>query len=131
MSETGIGRRNIGAMQTIKNVPEDDMKKQFGFSMKVAQINTGRVQSPEELADRFEQLFNLAYEEGVLPRYEHLVLVSGLPKSTFYDYGNENYEHTPNPRFSETIKKAKSVISASEARFSLYRQNSSSSLYIS
>lgn len=91
------------------------LKNNFGFSMKVAKINTGRVQSPEELQDRFNQLFELAYEEGVLPRYEHLVLVSGLPKSTFYDYGNENYEHSPNPLYSETIKKAKAVISASES----------------
>ena len=97
------------------NIPVDDAKKQFGFAMEMAKINTGRVKSPEELAERFDQLFELAFQNGILPRYEHLVLVSGLPKSTYYDYGNENYEHSPNPQFSEVVKKAKAVISAAEA----------------
>lgn len=110
-----MGRRNIGAMQNIDNLPKDDVKKQFGFALQIAKINTGRVKSPQELAQRFEQLFEVAFEQGVLPRYEHLVLVSGLPKSTFYDYGNENYQYCQDPLYSETIKKAKSVISAAEA----------------
>lgn len=126
-----MGRRNIGAMQNRDNIPKDDVKKQLGFALKIAAINTGRVQSPDELADRFEQLFDLSYQEGVLPRYEHLVLVSGLPKSTFFDYGNENYQYTPNPQYSVVIKKAKALISASEARISCNRQDSSSSLHIS
>lgn len=110
-----MGRRNIGAMQNRDNVPKDDVKKQFGFALKVAAINTGRVKSPEELSDRFQKLFDLSFQEGVLPRYEHLVLVSGLPKSTFYDYGNENYQYSPDPLYSDVIKRAKSIISASEA----------------
>lgn len=126
-----MGRRNIGAMQNRDNIPKDDVKKQLGFSLKIAAINTGRVQSPDELADRFDQLFNLSYQDGILPRYEHLVLVSGLPKSTFFDYGNENYQHTPNPQYSVVIKKAKALISASEARISCDRQDSSTSLHIS
>lgn len=125
-----MGRRNIGAMQNRGNIPKDDTKKQFGFAMKVAAINTGRVKTPEELATRFEELFNLSFEEGILPRYEHLVLVSGLPKSTFYDYGNEDYKYSPNPLFSETIKKAKAVISAAEARTCVYGQDTSSGLHI-
>lgn len=126
-----MGRRNIGAMQNRDNIPKDDVKKQLGFALKIAAINTGRVQSPDELADRFDQLFNLSYQDGILPRYEHLVLVSGLPKSTFFDYGNENYQHTPNPQYSVVIKKAKALISASEARISCNRQDSSTSLHIS
>lgn len=126
-----MGRRNIGAMQNRDNIPKDDVKKQLGFSLKIAAINTGRVQSPDELADRFDQLFNLSYQDGILPRYEHLVLVSGLPKSTFFDYGNENYQHTPNPQYSVVIKKAKALISASEARISCNRKDSSTSLHIS
>ena len=110
-----MGRRNIGAMQNRDNLPRDDVKKQLGFALKIAAINTGRVKSPDELADRFKQLFDLSFEEGILPRYEHLVLVSGLPKSTFYDYGNENYQYVPDPRYSEVIKGAKALISASEA----------------
>lgn len=110
-----MGRRNIGAMQNRDNIPKDDVKKALGFSMKVAKLCPDRVQSPEELADRFDALFEMAYQEGVLPRYEHLVLVSGLPKSTFYDYGSEtstsNIAHT----YLDIIKRAKSLISASEA----------------
>lgn len=110
-----MGRRNIGAMQNRDNIPKDDVKKALGFSMKVAKLCPDRVQSPQELADRFDALFEMAYQEGVLPRYEHLVLVSGLPKSTFYDYGSEtstsNIAHT----YLDIIKRAKSLISASEA----------------
>lgn len=114
-NEFKMGRRNIGAMQTYNDVPKDDVRKNFDFTLAVAEINTGRVQSPEELADRFEKLFDIAAEQGMLPRYEHLALISGLPKSTFYDYGNEKYEHTPNPKYSEIIKKAKLVIASMEA----------------
>lgn len=125
-----MGRRNIGKMQDRGNPPPNDVKQQFDFAIAVARINTGRVQSPEELEDRFNQLFDIAHEKGIIPTYEHLVLVSGLPKSTYYDYGNENYEHTPNPKFSDTIKKAKSIISACEARFSQIWQDTSASLYL-
>lgn len=115
MSELKMGRRNIGAMQNRDNIPKDDVRKSLGFSMKVAKLCPDRVKSPDELAERFDKLFELAFKEGVLPRYEHLVLASGLPKSTFYDYGNENYQSTPNPKFAEIIKRAKSLISSSEA----------------
>lgn len=97
------------------NVPKDDAKKALGFAMKVAKLCPDRVKSPEELAQRFDELFQMAYEEGVLPRYEHLVLVSGLPKTTFFDYGNENSPYSPAKVYSNIIKRAKSVISASEA----------------
>lgn len=110
-----MGRRNIGAMQNRDNVPKDDVKKALGFSMKVAKLCPDRVQSPEELADRFDALFEMAYKEGVLPRYEHLVLVSGLPKSTFYDYGSETSTSNVAHTYLDIIKRAKSLISASEA----------------
>lgn len=110
-----MGRRNIGAMQNRDNIPKDDVKKALGFSMKVAKLCPDRVQSPEELADRFDALFEMAYQEGVLPRYEHLVLVSGLPKSTFYDYGSETSTSNVAHTYLDIIKRAKSLISASEA----------------
>lgn len=113
--EFKMGRRNIGAMQNRDNIPKDDAKKALSFAMQVAKLCPDRVKSPEELADRFEQLFEMASEQGVLPRYEHLVLVSGLPKSTFYDYGNENGNCKDAPLFLDVIKRAKSVISAAEA----------------
>lgn len=126
-----MGRRNIGAMQDRGNIPKDDIRKQFGFSIEVAKINTGRVQSPQELAERFDQLFEMAFQKDVLPRYEHLVLVSGLPKSTFYDYGNENSSSSVAHDFLDIIKRAKAVISASEARISCNRQDTSTGLHIS
>ena len=113
--EFRIGRRNIGAMQTYNDVPKDDVRKNFDFTLAVAEINTGRVQSPEELADRFEQLFNVAAEQGMLPRYEHLALVSGLPRSTFYEYGNDKSPYAPNKGYLDVIKKAKLIIASMEA----------------
>lgn len=110
-----MGRRNIGAICSTKNVQGDEVSKALQFSMKVATLNTGRVQSPEELAERFEKLFQFAAEDKVLPRYEHLCLVSGLPKRTFYDYGNEDGLYSPSKVYSPIIKKAKSIISAAEA----------------
>ncbi len=113
---SSMGRRNIGAMQNRDNIPKDDVKKTLGFAMKVAKLCPDRVKSPEELAERFDELFEMAFKEGVLPRYEHLVLVSGLPKSTFYDYGNEKGGNCRDAAiYLDVIKKAKSVISAAEA----------------
>ena len=61
-----MGRRNIGAMQNRDNIPKDDAKKALGFSMKIAKLCPNRVQSPQELAERFDKLFELAYEDGVV-----------------------------------------------------------------
>lgn len=110
-----MGRRNIGAMQNNGDVPKDDVRKHFDFSLAVAEINTGRVQSADELAERFEQLFQIANEKGMIPRYEHLALISGLPRSTFYDYGNPNYPYAPGAEYSDTIRKAKMLIASMEA----------------
>lgn len=110
-----MGRRNIGALTSTKNVPPDDAKRALDFSMKLAKLCPNRVQSPEELADRFEKLFEIAFNDGVLPRYEHLVLVSGLPKRTFFDYGNEDNTSAPSQIYSPVIKRAKNMISAAEA----------------
>lgn len=115
MSNTGMGRRNIGAMQNRDNIPKDDAKKALAFSMKIAPLNTGRVTDPEDLAERFEKLFEIAYEEGFLPRIEHLCLVSGLPTRTFFDYGNADNPSGPSQLFSPTIQKAKMIIAAAEA----------------
>lgn len=95
--------------------PKDDVQKQFKFALAVAKINTGRIKSPEELEQRFEDLFNIAFEQGIIPRYEHLVLVSGLPKRTFFDYGNEDGQYSPSQIYSPVVKKAKNLISAMEA----------------
>lgn len=114
-NELKMGRRNIGAMQTYEDVPKDDVRKNFDFTLAVADINKGRVQSPEELSDRFEELFNIAAEQGMLPRYEHLALVSGLPRSTFYEYGNEKSPYAPNNGYLDIIKKAKLIIASMEA----------------
>lgn len=113
--EFKMGRRNIGALHNRDNVPKDDAKKALLFSMQVAKLCPARVTSPEELEDRFTKLFELAAEQGVLPRYEHLVLVSGLPKRTFYDYGNENGLYSPSEIYSPVIKRAKALIAAAEA----------------
>lgn len=115
MSELKMGRRNIGAMQNRDNIPKDDVRKSLGFSMKVAKLCPDRVKSPEELAERFDKVFELAFQEGVLPRYEHLVLASGLPRSTFYDYGNENSNSSVAHEYLDIIKRAKIMIASSEA----------------
>lgn len=110
-----MGRGNIGAMQNIDNLPKDDAKRALAFSMRIAPLNTGRVTDPEDLANRFEELFKIAYEEGFLPRIEHLCLVSGLPTRTFFDYGNVDNPSGPSQLFSPTIQKAKMMIAAAEA----------------
>lgn len=98
-----------------KTPPADDVHKHFAFALQVANLNTGRVSSPEELADRFDKLFELAFQSNIIPRYEHLILASGLPKRTFFDYGNEEGLYSASQNYSPTIKKAKMLISSMEA----------------
>lgn len=111
--------------------PKDEVQRQFTFALAVANLNTGRVTSPDDLEYRFSELFEIANEQGIIPRYEHLVLVSGLPKRTFFDYGNEDGMYSPSKVYSPVIKKAKNLISAMEARFSCYWQDTCTSLHIS
>lgn len=87
--------------------------------MRIAELNTGRVQSAEELAERFDKLFAIASEMGKIPRYEHLSLVSGIPKRTLYDYGSEDYNGGLAPIYSPIIKKAKLIIASAESELAL------------
>lgn len=120
MNNLKMKQSDVGKLQKIPDdIPANEITSAFNFSMEVAKINTGRVKTAEELQDRFNQLFQLAAQMGKIPRYEHLILVSGLPRSTFYDYGNENYNGGASPIFSDIIKYAKAMIASAESELAL------------
>ena len=80
---------NIGNRGSVQKAVQDlDLeyrRKKIAFAVQVAKLNTGRVQSPEEMQERFAQLFELCIQTGNMPSYEGLAVVCGLPLSTFYD----------------------------------------------
>lgn len=120
MNNLKMKQSDVGKLHTIPdNIPKDEVSSAFEFSMRVAQIYTGRVQTAEELQDRFNQLFQVAAECGKIPRYEHLSLVSGIPKRTLFDYGSEDYNGGMSPVFSPIIKQAKLIISSAESELAL------------
>ena len=86
-----IGNRT-SAMRNLQDVDIEYRKKKIAFVLQVAKLNTKRVETPEEMAERFEQLFQLCYETGNIPNYEALAVSCGIPIRTFYDMSNATYE---------------------------------------
>ena len=86
-----IGNRT-SAMQNLKDVDIEYRKNKISFVVQVSKLNTKRVESPEEMAERFEQLFQLCIETGNVPNYEALAVACGIPIRTFYDMSNATYD---------------------------------------
>lgn len=107
-----IGNRN-SISKAISDVDLDYRKNKIAFAVQVAKLNTGRVQSPEEMKERFEKLFELCMQTGNLPSYEGLAVACGIPLRTFYDMKAGNYEGYA--QYSQVINDVKSVIAFAES----------------
>lgn len=86
MSKDVNNIENRGSIQkTTQDVDVDYKKKKIAFVLQVAKLNTGRVQSPEEMRERLQNMFELCLQTGNLPTYECMAVACGIPISTFYD----------------------------------------------
>lgn len=86
-----IGNRS-SVQKALKDVDVEYKKQKIAFVLQVSKINTGRIQTPEEMQERFEKLFELCAHTGNIPNYEALAVSCGIPISTFYDMKTGEFE---------------------------------------
>ena len=100
------GRHNIGAMQN--NIIRDRnlTAKVLALNLKTYHIGDTKAKTPEELQDRFNQYLQLCADAGLPPTVEGLILISGYPKSTFWEISQGIYH----AELSDTVKRAKNYI---------------------
>lgn len=70
--EFRMGRRNIGALNHAE-ITEDNLtlaQQIMKFNLLVMQTFSGKAQTPEELADRFTEYFEMCIENGRIPTVE-------------------------------------------------------------
>ena len=79
-----IGNR-VSVQKAIQDVDLEYKKKKIAFAVQVSKLNTGRVNTPEEMRDRIQQMFELCIETGNTPSYESIAVACGIPIRTFYD----------------------------------------------
>lgn len=108
---------NIGNRGSIQKATQDvDIeykKNKIAFTIQVSKLNTHRVQSPEEMQERLDQMFELCIETGNIPTYECMAVACGIPISTFYDMKKGDFEGYR--QYSEIIKNAKNTIALMES----------------
>lgn len=109
MSKGDIGiLSNPNAIQ----IDADYKKAKMQFSLMVAKLNTGRVQTPEAMKQRLDQVFDLCLETNMIPTYENLAVACGIPIRTFYEMQTGNNEK--HAEFLPIIKNAKDLITSIE-----------------
>lgn len=101
-----MGRRNIGAMQN--NIVSDKNLTAKVLALGLVARNMGKVkaQTAEELQNRFDEYLQECANAALPPTVEGLVLISGYPKSSFWEI-SQGIHHT---ELTDTIKIAKDYI---------------------
>ena len=107
-----IGNRG-SVSKAIQDVDLEYRKKKIAFVVQVSKLNTARIETPEEMEERIDKLFELCIETGNIPSYECIAVACGLPLSTFYDMKNNKFEGYA--QYSAIIKKAKDAIAFMES----------------
>lgn len=109
-----IGRRNIGAVSSTRDVEPTAASRAVSRTMLINKLNTSRCTSPQELQERFELLFDTCIQNGFCPPIEALSLCSGIPQSTLSDMELAKFEGYV--EYSVVIKRAKQFIATVEAQ---------------
>ena len=105
-TSTKMGRRNIGAMQN--NVVKDRELSSKVLALGLVARNMGKTkaQTARELEDRFDSYLQECVNYGLPPVVEGLVLISGYPRSSFWEIA-QGLHHA---ELADTIKTAKDYI---------------------
>ena len=101
-----MGRRNIGALQN--NIVSDKnlTAKVLALGLVARNMGKAKAQTAEELQNRFDDYLQECANYALPPTVEGLVLISGYPKSSFWEIA-QGIHH---PDLTDTIKKAKDYI---------------------
>lgn len=81
------------------------------FNLMLFNKYNGKPDSPEELADRFSDYFQLCLEYNQIPTVEGLAMISGYARSSFFDISQGTFK----PEFTDIVKKAKDYIAFFDA----------------
>lgn len=69
---------DIGKISSTANVEPDKASIALGRTLLIKSLNTGRCTTPQELADRFQKMFDVCVQNGFTPTVEMLALASRL-----------------------------------------------------
>lgn len=108
---------DIGKYTKLDDVPESAASTALRRTLLAKSLNTGRCTTPQELADRFDSLFQIATNNGFIPTVEMLALASGWDRRTLWDI--ENGVSHKGDGMSDIVKQAKDLIGAAEAQLVL------------
>lgn len=109
--------KNIAETLDPNNAPEGARREALRRTILAKNLNTSRCTTPQEMADRFDLLFQTALKNGFVPTVEMLGLCSGYDRRTIHDMEIENTHKGEG--FSDVIKQAKELIGATEGSLAL------------
>lgn len=105
--------KNINEILDPNNAPNDAKVTALRRTMLVKSLDTGRCTSPQELAERFEKLFEMCFNNNFIPTVEALALCSGWDRRTLWQI-EEGTIHKGDG-MQDVVKKAKDFIATLEA----------------
>ena len=109
-----MGKGDIAKWNDVNaQVPDDAKVKALRRTMLIKSLNTGRCTTSQELADRFDKLFEVCLENGFIPVVEALALCSGYDRRSIWEIEN-GYKHKGDG-MADVIKNAKELIATLEA----------------
>ena len=77
--------RNIADILDPNNAPADARARALRRTMAVKSLNTGRCTTAQELANRFEKLFEMCFQNNFIPVVEMLALCSGIDRRDLWE----------------------------------------------
>lgn len=109
-----MGKGDIAKFNSLEEQTTPDAKtRALRRTMLIKSLNTHRCTSPEELKERFEQLFDMCFRNNFIPTVEALALCSGIDRRTLWDM--ENVKHAGYAGYTDIVKNAKDFIATLEA----------------
>ena len=109
-----MGNNHSGKVPQKINIEDKDkaLVREIGnFNLMLFNKYNGKPDTPEELADRFADYFQLCIEHNQIPTVEGLALVSGYARSSFFDISQGTFKS----EFTDIVKKAKDYIAFFDA----------------
>lgn len=106
----GSGKNIADILDINQNYPKTARTEALRRTLLVSKLNTGRCTSPQELTDRFNSLFELAFKEGFIPNVEMLALASGIDRRALWEI--ETKQIYKESGMADVVKNAKNIIAA-------------------
>lgn len=105
--------KNINEILDPNNAPEDAKVRALRRTMLINSLNTSRCTTSQQLAERFQQLFELCFHNNFIPTVEALALCSGIDRKTLWQI--ENGDIHKGDGMQDIVKNAKDMIGTMEA----------------